>query len=306
MRVLNLVANENAPFFEQQMAVLEERGIEHETLSVPGTHDADNTRSVLDYVRFHAPVLKRSLDSFDVVHANYGLTAPAALLQPNRPVVLSLWGSDLMGTVAPVSKWCARHCDAVIVMSDEMAEEVNGECEVIPHGVDTELFEPMPQATAQREIGWSSDRRHVLFPYAPDREVKNYPRAERVVSRTDDALESPVELHAVSGIPHDQVPVYMNAADALLLTSNREGSPNSVKEALACNLPVVATDVGDVRSLLDGVAPSFVCRNDDELVRALVETLERNERSNGRHVANQLSLEEMGRRIESVYRTVRD
>jgi len=95
---------------------------------------------------------------------------------------------------------------------------------------------------------------------------ENYPRAERVVTVADNLLERPARLRTVSGVDHDAVPDYMNAADALLLTSHSEGSPNSVKEALACNLPVVAVDVGDVRERLAGVEPSRVAASDEELV----------------------------------------
>lgn len=301
MRVLNLVVNESAPFFQQQEAILERRGIECETLEVPGRHDTEQTRTAADYLRFHYPVLKKSRQ-FDIVHANYGLTAPAALLQPTRPVVLSLWGSDLLGWTGPMSKACARLSDAVIVMSDEMAAAYGGDCEIIPHGIDMQLFEPRSMREAREEVGWRHDARHVLFPYAPGRELKDYPRAERVVERVNDTFDETVELHAVHGVSHDSIPTYMNAADALLMTSKREGSPNTVKEALACNLPVVSTDVGDVRNLLSGVDPSFACETDEELVDALVETLRRGERSNGRETVDHLRLETMGERIEDVYR----
>jgi glycosyltransferase involved in cell wall biosynthesis len=302
MRVLNLVVEESAPFFQQQEKILERRGIECETIEVPGSHDTEHTRTATDYLRFHAPVLKKSRQ-FDVVHANYGLTGPAALLQPTRPVVLSLWGSDLLGWTGPLSKACARLSDAVIVMSDEMAEAYGGDCEVIPHGIDMRLFEPRSTREAREEVGWRHDARHVLFPYSPDRELKDHPRAERVVDGVNDAFDETVELHAVHGVPHDSIPTYMNAADALLMTSKREGSPNTVKEALACNLPVVSTDVGDVRNLLSGVDPSFACETDEELVDALAETLRRGERSNGRETVEHLRLETMGERIEDVYRS---
>jgi len=307
MRVLNLVTNDTARFFDQQVRALAAAGVESTTVPVPGApryYAEETTRSVLDYARFYPRVLRESLDGYDLVHANYGLTAPHALAQPTRPVVLSLWGSDLMGEYGWLTRRLARYADAVIVMSDEMAAELDVPAHVVPHGVDFETFAPIPTAAARERLEWDLDARHVLFPYHPDRAVKDFPRAERVVESARDRLDSPLELHAVTGLPHAEMPRYMNAADCLLLTSRREGSPNSVKEALACNLPVVSTDVGDVQQRLCDVTPSFVCRSDAELVDALAAVLARPERSDGREAARDVSLERMQARLLDIYRDV--
>lgn len=308
MRVLNLVTTERARFFRQQRATLGELGVEETTLTVPGDHTYDDgsthERSAVDYLRFLPTVVRRSLDGYDLVHANYGLTAPHALAQLRLPVVLSLWGTDLMGTYGPIAKASARFADAVVVMSERMAAELDQPCRVIPHGVDLDLFEPMPTAHARAELGWDEGARHVLFPYPPGRGVKDYPRAERVVSHVRDRLDEPVAFHSVTGEPHDRMPLYMNAADVLLLTSRREGSPNAVKEALACNLPVVATDVGDVPERLDGVSHSRVARSDEELVDGVAAALRAGTRSNGRAAAEAVSAEETGTRLLDVYEEV--
>lgn len=305
VRVLSLVTNGEARFYKQQVRGLRERGIEVDSMAIPG-HRSDQTddvqgRTVADYARFYGSALRRSLDDYDLVHASYGLTAPPAVLQPKHPTVLTLWGSDVMGTYGPVSNLCARHADEVIVMSAGMAEELGQPCTILPHGIDTDRFEPMDRSEARAELGWDDDRHQVLFPYGPDRPIKDYPRAERVVAAARRRLEAPIELRTVTGVAHDRMPVYMNAADALLLTSEREGSPNSVKEALACNLPVVATDVGDVALRLRDVDPSVVSRHDDDLVDGLVEILSAGERSNGRRVAGAVDLETQLAELTAVY-----
>jgi len=308
MRVLNLVTTETAEFFTQQVRKLSEAGIGSTTLAVPGEFSPDETesRSIRQYARFYTTVLRESLGDYDIVHANFGLTGPHALAQPVRPVVLSLWGTDLLGRYSAVSKLCARLADAVVVMNDEMAGLLDVDCHVIPHGVDLERFAPTHQTEAQTELGWSTTDHHVLFPYPPGRAVKNYPRAERIVDAVDDALDDAVELHVLTGIPHQRMPVYMNAADCLLLTSKREGSPNSVKEALACDLPIVSTAVGDVAQRLDGVTPSYVCRTDEEFVDCLVDVLERGVRSNGREAAREVSVVRTNERLRAVYGEVLD
>ncbi|MFC3476446.1 glycosyltransferase family 4 protein [Halobacterium litoreum] len=307
MRVLNLVPNAQSRFFKQQVDVLADRGVSETTLTVPGRREYDDgdttARTPLDYARFVPSVLKHSFGDYDLVHANYGLTAPHAVVQPNLPVVLSLWGTDLMGEYGWVSKLCARFADAVVVMSPAMAAELDGDCRVIPHGVNLDRFRPEPQAAARAALDWDADARHVLFPYPRERTVKDYPRADQVVDRVRDRIDD-VALHTPTGVPHEEMPTYMNAADALLVTSRREGSPNAVKEALACNLPVVSTDVGDVATRLDGVTHSRVCETDGELVDALATVLRAGERSNGREAAREVSVERTSQRLHDCYRDV--
>lgn len=303
LEVLNLVPLAESQFYRQQVDVLETRGIRCTSLVVPGPdeHDEEN-RSAKEYLRFYPTVLREVFggSEFDLVHANFGLTAPHALAQPRLPVVVSLWGTDLFGRFGWLSKGCARLADEVIVMSEKMAREVPRDCHVIPHGVDTDLFRPLSQRDARRDLGWDPERYQVLFS-SPDREVKNVDLARRVVDASRDRLEEPIELQTVSDVAHDRMPVYMNAADALLITSRWEGSPNVVKEALACNLPIVSTDVGDVSERLEVVDPSEVCRSETELVEGLTDVLVRGERSNGRNVAREISLDRMAQNIHAVY-----
>jgi len=308
LRVLNLVTNEESQFFRAQVAELERRGVDVTTLSVPGENhsqsvdaNTEGSRSVFDYVRFYPDVLAHSLDGYDLVHANYGLTAPMAIAQPSLPVVLSLWGSDLMGRYGPLTKRLAPRCDAVIVMSEGMAETYGEECRVIPHGVDLDTFAPMDRDRAREVVGWPTEERIVLFPYPPKREVKNHPRARTIVDRVAARLDRDVSLRTATDIPHDRMPYYLNAADALLLTSHREGSPNTVKEAMACNLPVVSTDVGDVTQRLDPVDPATVSDDDDELVAGLAAILRAGDRSDGRAYATEIGVERMGKRLLTVY-----
>lgn len=296
----------NAAFFQKQIGELENRGVDCTNLAVAQRREKTSTsvkrRSPTQYIDFYTEAVRRSFGSYDVVHANYGLTAPPAVLQPNHPVVLSLWGSDLMGKVGPISKVCAKVADEVIVMTDTMAAELNGDCHVIPHGVDTAAFRPIPRAEAREEVGWDDESKHVLFPYAASREVKNYPRAERVSEEAQKEIDDDIVLHTLVGVDHQRMPYFLNAADVMLLTSRREGSPNTVKEALSCNVPVVSTDVGDVRDQLSGVSPSAVCRNDRELVDALVSILQSDARPESRaKVKREMSLEQMIDQVMDVY-----
>lgn len=307
MKVLSLVTNRYATFYQNQIAALEKLGVSFTHLSPPQQSPdhgerQDISRTKTDYAKLYADVLREATSEYDVVHANYGLMAPYALAQPHRPTVLTLWGSDLSGYVGFLSKACADCFDSVIVMSEEMNQQLGRDAHVIPHGIDMDLFKPMPQSDARTAVGWDPDTNHVLFPYDPSREVKNYPLAERVVDEARQELSETTNLQVVYGIDHEDVPLYMNAADALLLTSRREGFPNSVKEAMSCNLPVVSTDVGPLREQLDGIDNSYVCSSEAALVERLVDVLETGRRSNGREHAASLSLDRMADQIYSIYR----
>lgn len=303
MHVLNLT-NAETSFYNHQVRSLRRQGVECTTITVPGREGRGDSRSMMDYLRFWPEVMEEVGEEYDLIHANFGLTAPMALTQRQLPVVLSLWGTDLYGPFGAVSKACARFCDAVVVMSEAMGADVGRECDVIPHGIDFERFQPIPREQARADVGWD-DSYHVLFPYQTDRDVKDYDRAKQLVTAANDQLDESVNLEVITGVPQEEFPTYMNAADCLLLTSKREGSPNVVKEAMACNVPVVSTDVGDVRERLAEVQPSAVGETDRELVDALVEILPMDERSNGREVAYpELSLDYMGEQIIEVYERV--
>ncbi|WP_306054403.1 glycosyltransferase family 4 protein [Natronococcus wangiae] len=303
MHVLHLITSTRS-FFEQQISVLEARGVECTVIGVPGEYAADSPRTPVDYLRFYPTVLShvRSGD-YDLIHGHYGLVAPFALAQPTRPVVMSLWGTDLMsdmGWLETVSRYGARFADAAIVPSPAMSRELDVDHVEIPFGVDTEQFRPVPRGEARERVGWDPDERIALFPYDPDRDEKDYPRAERVVERADANLE----LRTVDGVPYEEMPYYMNASDVLLVTSKREAGPMVVKEAAACNVPTVSTDVGFVREAIGDVDNCIVSDSDAELAAGLESVLDGDRRSNGREAIDGLSLEAMGDRLLECYRDV--
>ena len=334
MDVLQVVTTDDRTFFLDQVRALERNGINCDVIAAsPGrTAYADSLGPIsgrllpepghsIPYYAVNAAygyprILNRVLtNDYDLIHSNSGLAAPYALLQPGRPVVQTFWGSDLMGDYLNgqyhhVCRFCARQFDAAIVRNEAMRRELGTEAHIIPAGVDMEKFKPMPRREALEHVGWDPDTKHVLFPSDPTvshgkrEDRKNYELARAVAARAADQLADRVELQTVSGVPHDEMLYYMNAADALLLTSKLEGSPNTVKEALACNLPVVSTDVGDVRKRLRNVTPSAVGTSEAELVAELVGVLEHGGRSNGRTHVEEVSWDRMAEQIIQVYTRV--
>lgn len=330
MRVLQ-ISSSGMKFFKEQIRILERQGIECDVVDYePGSlsenkhTDGDGlTSKLLNEIYGHNPlyyayraadfyprILKTAMQNeYDLVHLNSGMIAPLGLLQPERPIVLTLWGDDLIGDrlygyQPAITRFCARRSSSVIVRSEEMEEALPCEAHVIPSGVDMSKFAPMDREETRRRLGWSREDRHVLFPYPPAQTKKRYPIAQQLVERADDALDENVNLQVVKDVPHERMPLYYNAADALLVPSLREGSPNTVKEAMACNLPVVSTDVGDARERLEPVSNSHVCSDDSELEDALVSVLETGGRSDGREHVEALSLKRMGERLTSIYESV--
>jgi glycosyltransferase involved in cell wall biosynthesis len=196
--------------------------------------------------------LRTILNEFqpDIVHAHFSLSAFAASLAGAKPLVVSLMGSDVK------ARWYYQFIikllnkivwSAVIVKSEDMKKSIGiAEALVIPNGVDFDKFVPLEKDKALAFTRWDSNKRHVLFAANPDRYVKNFELAKAAF----DLLGlSDIELHFLKNVSNDEMSFFFNAADVVLLTSLWEGSPNVIKEAMACNKPIVATKVGDIEWL---------------------------------------------------------
>lgn len=250
-----------------------------------------------------------------LVHAHYGLSGAAARRVP-LPLVVSFCGDDLLGrpdasgrlswksrALIPLSVDAGRRADAVIVKSEEMRRAIRGieGVHVIPNGVDMTRFQPRPRAEARRELDWRADGQVLLFPADPTEARKNFPLAQAVEAGLR-ARGLDVRLEHLYGQPQDKIAVAMSAADVLLLPSFHEGSPNAVKEALACGLPVVAAPVGDCEERLRGVLPSAIAaRTPEAFTEATARVLAAGARSNGRDVVAELSIERVAQRVLAVY-----
>ncbi|WP_408958115.1 glycosyltransferase [Natrinema sp. 74] len=307
LRVLSLTTTDWRSFYETQVAALESEGIEVTTLPVPGDHraldDDVRRRTPADYLRYLPQVLREAATGYDLVHANYGLTAPfaaaaSALPTTELPFVCTLWGGEYVGNrYTPVMEPFVSRADRLVVPSNVMVDRIDHRCDVIPFPIDTALFRPIPTDEARGYVGWDTDERIVLFPYAPSREEKDYPLAKRVV----DGLECDVTLQTVANRPYEDVPYYLNAADAVLITSRFESGPMTIKEATACNVPVVSRDVGFARDVLDGVSNSHVVDDEHALRARLADVLATDEPADGRERITGYTAAEMGARLRGVY-----
>jgi glycosyltransferase involved in cell wall biosynthesis len=175
---------------------------------------------------------------------------------------------------------------------------------VLPSGIDLELFRPQPREEARRRLGLSADHHLVLFVGNPALARKRFALAQSAIHLVNRTI--PTRLIAGWELPHQEIAALMSACDALVCTSMQEGSPNAVKEALACNLPVVSVKVGDVPLRLRGIAGCELCPDDraETIAAGLERVLRRGTRIDGRSVMKQLDEGVLTRRLIDIYRSV--
>jgi len=250
--------------------------------------------------------VRRIVKTYDLVHAHFGYNGIPACLQRTRPVVVSFCGTDIVHPrLRPLARWVARRADACIVKSDHLRAILNHPAFVIPNGVNLERFRPEDHREARRRLGFRPDVRYALFVANPARPEKRYDLAKAALEAVKQSNIMPLEILVLHNRPREEVPRYLNAADLLLLTSDWEGSPNAVKEAMACNLPVVATDVGDVRQVLNGAHNCAVCAATPQaLAEGIQNVLRDGARSDGRSRIARLSADAVAVQILKVYRRV--
>ena len=256
---------------------------------------------------------------YRLAHVHCGEMALVARFFLARPMVATYHGDDVLGYKSDdgpiplasrirsfIIRYHACLFAATVTQSSEMRRRLPQRAQrrntIIPCGVDATRFSPGDRRDARRQLDWDDSERIVLFaatrPYEPR---KRFDLAKTVVTRAEAEL-GPIRLAVAENRPPDSIPVMMNASDCLLLTSMAEGSPVVVKEAIMCNLPVVATDVADVGEMLAGVSPSAVCGHDpSELGAALTDVLRASRRSNGREQRTDLDQSTTVQRLLDLY-----
>jgi glycosyltransferase involved in cell wall biosynthesis len=266
-------------------------------------------------------MLRKKAKSADIIHGHYAFCGWLARSAMGTPVVCSFMGDDLLGSpdnegrvsgkgklIVQSSRMLARLVDAVIVKSPEMAKIVAPvKAHVVPNGVDIDQFKPMDQASAKNELGWNQDKRYVLFPGNPENPRKGFRLASDALDLAQQQTGDPLEMAVLRNVAPEQVPIYMNACDAMFMTSWVEGSPNVVKEAMACDLPLVSVRVGDVEQLLTGVHGYTICqRNPETIAMSVLELLADRQPAEGRAALIRLKLDatSVARRLIDIYLSI--
>lgn len=221
-------------------------------------------------------------EGYDLVHSFWGSASGLVIsIFVNSPTILSFAGSDLYGNYSAsgkktfsgfistqLTKMAAFFADHVIVMSNKMLEEFSQQIQkkisVIPEGIDLSIFYPLPKLKARSKLKLPKDKKLILFFPGRNAWVKDPILAKAVFNYVKDQINDVVLIEATTYSP-DEMKLLYSAVDVLLITSRHEGSNNSIKEALACNCPVVSTDVGDAEERLGNLENCYVSNSRDYL-----------------------------------------
>ena len=336
MKILIIASDKKgrfAPFIEEQIAALQSHGVQIIRYGVTG-------HGIMGYLR-ELPALRRLIraERPDIVHAHYGLSGLLANLQRLVPVVTTYHGSDInLPKILRFSKIAMRLSAHNIFVSKrniaiairrkgEEAMRLSGKYALLPCGVN--IPKPWNEMKNQRveqltlnqwvQSMLSKDVTNVLFAGAFDNAVKDPELAFATIQACNTAIgentnrqspiaHRPIKLIELKGYTRDQVNALMYNCDALLLTSKTEGSPQVIKEAMACGCPIVSVDVGDVAERVSGVEGCYVVRTREpkDIAEALQKALAYEGKTNGRERIQEMGLsnEQVAARLIAIYQSL--
>jgi teichuronic acid biosynthesis glycosyltransferase TuaC len=252
------------------------------------------------YVRA-AAALRRRRERYHIVHAHFGLTAWPALAARTRRRVVTLHGTDITNPRSrAITRAALPRYDLVAAVSQELADRVPTKrgVWVLSCGVDTRRFRPIPRAEARRRLGLDPDGPYLLFPADPSRPEKRHDLAQASAGDT--------ALLVLQDVDPADVPLWVNAANAVLVPSDREGFGLAVLEALACDVPVLATPVGVAPEALEGIEGTYCGPFDEGAWRAALapHLNEADPRVAGRPRAENYSADRMAKRVLAAWRSL--
>ena len=281
-----------SPIVFNQGESLKKEGVNIEYFTIKG-------KGLKGYLKNILPLKKQiKANKYDLIHAHFSLSAFTASLAGASPLVVSLMGSDvksknsfikLIKMFNYIFNW-----RLLIVKSSDMKTSLGIKSSVvIPNGVNISKYYPENIKKSQEKINWNTSKINILFAADPSRFEKNFNFTQEAVNK----IKTPtIELYTLVNIPNSDVPQYLNAADIILLSSLWEGSPNIIKEAMACNKVIVSTDVGDVKMLFGNeiglfINPININEYIENIEKALI-FIKTNPYSNGRNRIIDLKLDD--------------
>jgi len=302
---------ERVPFLVREVNAIRDAGIDIDVFHYSGGF---NLRAYVTAVSRLRQLTKKK--QYDLIHGQFGVGGLPALFTRKHPLVVTYQGSDLNGIYSTsgqltiqglvlrrVSQLVSIFADEIILVSRSMARYLpRKKFYVIPGGIDLEAFRPQPKQYACERLNIPPNRRYILFAGGTNNPIKRYELAKQtieIVKRQHDD----VELLVANGVSPSDMPLYLNAASALLLTSSREGSPNIVKESLACDCPVASVNVGDIEERIGQISGCAISATDtaEAIAEALQKVLSSSQPFKGRHAVCSLDLKSTATRIIDVY-----
>ncbi|MBK9097312.1 MAG: glycosyltransferase family 4 protein [bacterium] len=286
-------------FVHEQIASIKENfNLEFDIYQIKG-------KGITGYLK-NLSSLKKHIGSCkpDIVHAHFGLSGLLAVMQRKVPVIITFHGSDInLDSIRPLSVIASKLSKHNIFVSDKILKKVkiNGKSSVIPCGIDLDVFYSIDIKKAREKLNMNPDKKYILFSSHFNRVEKNSSLAFDAVNK----LKLNCELLELKNRSREEVNLLLNACDLLLLTSFTEGSPQVIKEAMACNCPIVATDVGDIREVVDGTEGCYITSFDSNDVTEKIKlALQFKGRTNGREKIGHFDNKVIATKVYSVYKQI--
>nr|WP_295923764.1 glycosyltransferase family 4 protein [uncultured Dyadobacter sp.] len=309
MRIL-IVCSGNAPGFEfekhQAFIYDQVKAVEKADAGIWFDYFFIRHKGFSGYLKSRQELVARLAETnYDYIHAHFSLSALLANLQRKVPVISTFHGSDInVQKLRLISAAVELLSEKTIYVSDLLRKRSlvssKNKSFVLPCGIDFDIFKIEHKETARKQLGFKPDKKYILFSSAFDNPVKNYPLAREAIGLL---ANEEIELIELKNFSRVQVAQLLSAADAALMTSHTEGSPQFVKEALACNCPVITTDVGDARHWIAGVEGCYLTSYEpadvaDKLRKVLSGTVS----IRGREAVQSLDNRLIARRLIEIYR----
>lgn len=296
----NKVNNQISPIVSNQGKSIEARGEDMTYFAITGTGLKGYIKSSLR-LKEHL-----KLNHYDIIHAHYSLSGFMASLAGAKPLIVSLMGSDVKSKSFYrfiIKFFITFFWSKTIVKSEDMKKALDtSKVSVIPNGVNFEKFKPISREIALMETKWDASKRHILFAANPNRKEKNFKLAKKAFELLDRQY---TELHYLKNVSNDKMIFYYNSSDVVLLSSFWEGSPNVIKEAMACNIPIVVTDVGDVKQVIGKTDGCYICTFEtNDVAGKLDKALVFSSRTCGRKNIKYLDSGEVAKQIILIYKSL--
>ena len=301
------------PFIKSQKESLIKNNVDIDSFTIHGK----GIRGYLSNLKLLKGKLKDT--KYDIIHAHYVFSGWLALFTFSKiPIVLSFMGSDVYGVVDNkgrkklkglinyfLSKLIQPFVDQIIVKSYNLSKYIyiKHKMKIIPNGVDFDIFKPMNKKQCREELEIDQKKKYVLFLANKTNPRKNF----QLLQKAMDLIEDPnIELFNLTyPVDPDRIPFIINASNVIVLTSFFEGSPNIIKEALACNIPIVSVDVGDVKELVSDVEGCIICKREPISFSASIKsTIDTYMRTKGRASIVNLEINQIAKEIKAVYKNL--
>jgi glycosyltransferase involved in cell wall biosynthesis len=300
-RFNNILPNGITPFIDEQAKDLIKKGSEVDFFTIKGKSYYAYFIAILQLNNF------LNKNKYDIIHSHYGLSSIVAVLQRKVPVVVSLVGCDVnLWFNRLLNKFTTYKLSKIIIfVSDKLRQKsrFRGESEIIPYGIDLVKFYPIEKKIAQNKLDISKDKINILFSSRFDRVEKNYGLAKKAVAILKKEIN--VSLIEFKNIDSKDINYCYNSSDVFLMTSIREGSPQSIKEAMACNIPIVSTDVGDVEEVIGKTDGCYITTFEPEdVAKTIKKALDFGKRTTGRDNIKHFESGAVAQKIIAIYKKV--